>query len=195
MQRRENRAPEQQVHGPGSHSAFHRRFRLPTRSRGRQHHEASDSPNSRQAHGRRRPDRSNRARSSSALAQDDPRCGAPAAQDHRVSPSGDDASNNAKITREILASKIHFAEVTVPLRHLASINSDPYRISPQPPAANFGWGSPQSRLFSRYLTQRSLPPARLRWQDQFFAKTSQKSVKTGQTTAGDWLSGDGFDCT
>jgi hypothetical protein len=25
-------------------------------------------------------------------------------------------------------------------------------ISPQPPAANFGWGSPQSRLFSRYLS-------------------------------------------
>jgi hypothetical protein len=29
----------------------------------------------------------------------------------------------------------------------------------------------------------------------FSPKTSQKSVKTGQTTAGDWLSGDGFDCT
>ena len=43
-QRQENRVPAQQVHGPGSRSAFRRRSRLPTRSRGRQRHEACDSP-------------------------------------------------------------------------------------------------------------------------------------------------------
>jgi hypothetical protein len=32
------------MHGPGSRSAFRRRSRLPTRSRGRQRHEACDSP-------------------------------------------------------------------------------------------------------------------------------------------------------
>jgi hypothetical protein len=86
MQRRARRVSEQRARGPDSHSAFRMKSRLPMRSRGTQHHGASVSPSSHQAHGWRKPDRSNRGCSSGAPARDDPRCGVLAAQDHRGYP-------------------------------------------------------------------------------------------------------------